>query len=197
MPFYTIDTNGNRRWTSLLGICAFGRRSVRNRNRGLTLIELMVTLVIIGITLGVAVPSFQGMTIRNRIATETNEFLMAINYARSEALKVGGEVSIQLADPSDSNNEVGPGYCVVDGNPAGNCVPPVIRSFDGVTGNMTMNAVNDWTSIQFDSLGGLATGPWVDMDLCHPDQPGRRVRINLIGRSKSHKAGDPTTEPAC
>lgn len=197
MPFYTIDTIANCRCISLRGICACGRRSVRNRNRGLTLIELMVTLVIIGITLGVAVPSFQNMTTRNRIITETNEFLLAVNFARSEALKVGGQVSIQLTDPSNANNEVGPGYCVVDGNPAGNCVPPVIRSFDGVTGNMTMNAVNDWTSIQFDSLGGLSVGPFVEMDLCHPEQPGRRVRINLIGRSKSYKAGDPTTEPAC
>ena len=57
------------------------------------------------------------MTTRNRIITETNEFLLAINLARSEALKVGGQVSIQLADPTNANNEVGPGFCVVDGNP--------------------------------------------------------------------------------
>ena len=65
------------------------------RIAGFTLIELLVVVVVVGIGFSLAVPSFQGMLARNRIATQTNDLLLAISLARSEASRVGGIVSLQ------------------------------------------------------------------------------------------------------
>lgn len=61
---------------------------------GFTLVELMVTVVVAAILLSLAVPSFHGTLIRNRLATATNEFMGAINYARSEAIKRRGSITL-------------------------------------------------------------------------------------------------------
>ena len=167
--------------------------------KGFTLLELMVVLVITGITLAAAFPSFQGMIARNRVATETNDVLLAINLARSEALKTGGIVSVQAVDSSNTSNEFGNGYCVVIGTP-GNCTN-AIRKFDALTGGTTLNSVDDVSVLEFNSLGGLNnTGSQVrKLDLCDPNQTGRRIVISLVGRSKSHKPDDPVAanQPSC
>ena len=71
--------------------------------KGFTLIELMIVLIIAGIAMSAAIPSFQGMIVRNRITSQTNEFLLTLNLARSEALRVGGIVTIQAASPVGGN----------------------------------------------------------------------------------------------
>jgi type IV fimbrial biogenesis protein FimT len=46
-----------------------------------------VALTVFAILIGLAVPSFQNMMIRNRLATQVNELLAAVQTARSEALR--------------------------------------------------------------------------------------------------------------
>ncbi|MGY0556390.1 GspH/FimT family pseudopilin [Lysobacter sp. A421] len=58
-----------------------------NRNRGFTLIELMVTIVVLAILLTIGLPSFQGTLRSNRVATTTNEMVASLALARSEAIK--------------------------------------------------------------------------------------------------------------
>lgn len=65
-----------------------------SRNRGFTLIELMVVLAIAAILLTVGVPSFRDLMIKNRLSGQIQEFYNAINFARSEAIKRGNFVSI-------------------------------------------------------------------------------------------------------
>lgn len=170
---------------------------MRTHNSGFTLVELLVVLVVVAITLSAAVPSFQGMIARNRVATQTNDMLLAINLARSEALRVGRTVSVQAMDASDASDEFGAGWCVVVGNP-GDCTGTPVRTFDALEGGSTMNSVEDVGSIQFNSLGALTnTGNAVrNLDLCYPGQEGRRIRISLIGRSSAHEPGE-AIEPAC
>ncbi len=61
---------------------------------GVTLIELVVTLSIAAILLTIGVPSFQDLMRNNRSAAQVNEFLTALNLARSEAVKRGASVSV-------------------------------------------------------------------------------------------------------
>ncbi len=54
----------------------------------------MFTITVLGILLGLAVPSFMETMRNNRLIAQNNEFIAALNLARSEALKSSGPVSV-------------------------------------------------------------------------------------------------------
>lgn len=171
------------------------------RTKGFTLIELLVTIAIVGIALGAAVPSFNTMIARNKLATQANDVLGAINMARSEAMRIGSTVSLQAVG-SDAGNEFGQGYCIVVGSP-GDCSGTAINRFPPLQGGTTLDSLDDVTTLEFNSLGGLrniGADSLRDLQLCNSAGDGRRIRINLIGRSKSYKP-DPedakATDPSC
>ena len=167
---------------------------------GVTLVELMILLVIIGVTLSLAVPAYQGMTARNRVATSVNDMIVAINLARNEALRVSQPVNV-LADAPVAGDEFGNGWCVVVGNSPADCTG-ALRKFDGLGGALTLKSVEGVTSLQFNGLGALTNlggGSSRSLDMCSPGQTGRRIFINMMGRAKSHKPDDADTnkQPAC
>lgn len=65
---------------------------------GFTLIELMVALAIFSIIAGLAAPSFVEMLRNNRIATASNELLVALQLARSEAIKQRRQIIVCRRD---------------------------------------------------------------------------------------------------
>lgn len=65
-----------------------------NKNNGFTLIELLVALVVLAITIALAAPFFGSMLASNRVATQSNELISLFSLARSEALRLRGEVSV-------------------------------------------------------------------------------------------------------
>lgn len=71
------------------------------RMSGFSLIELMTTLVVAGVLLAVAVPSFNQMMVNSRITAQANDFVGAINFARSEAIKRNTTLVLCRAAPAD------------------------------------------------------------------------------------------------
>jgi len=67
---------------------------MRNRSAGFTLYELLVTLSLVAILVGLAIPSFAGMAARNRIAVEIDALFHAIHLARKESIMRRQVVSI-------------------------------------------------------------------------------------------------------
>ena len=62
------------------------------KQSGVSLIELMVTLAVLGVLIGLAVPSFSQLIARNRLTAAANEYVSAIQTARMEAVRRNGRV---------------------------------------------------------------------------------------------------------
>lgn len=64
------------------------------KNSGFTLIELMVTLIILSILVTVGVPSFRHMILKNSVDGDRDTLFNNLIYARTEAIKRSQTVSI-------------------------------------------------------------------------------------------------------
>lgn len=85
------------------------------RESGFTLIELIIALVILGVVAVGVVPTVSDIMTRNRSSSITNEFLGALNYARSEAVTRTRSTTMCRIDStagSCTHANVGAGKCV-------------------------------------------------------------------------------------
>lgn len=62
--------------------------------RGVTLIELMVTVAVLGVLMAIAAPSFSPIAESYRVRQVTEELQATLYFARSEAIKSNGHISV-------------------------------------------------------------------------------------------------------
>lgn len=77
-------------------------RGCERAQAGFTLVELMVTLVVVVVLTAIAVPSFRSLTLSNRLTASANEIVGTIQVARMEAIKRNART--QLCSNSASSN---------------------------------------------------------------------------------------------
>ena len=151
------------------------------------MIELIVAMTIAAILLGMALPAFNTFIEQRTMTAQVNDFITAINLARSEAVNRGALVSIQVEGAVDNGNEWGGGYCLT--LVAGDCGAP-LRRFEAPA-DATMNAIGGLQGVgtlTYNGRGLLTLGAQGTIELCSTDagvNPGREIAINTIGRAAS------------
>lgn len=73
-------------------------------NRGFTIIELLVTLVLASVMLAYGLPKYTTFSDGNRIVSNTNYLVSAIQISRSEAVKRGQRVTMCKSANADAGN---------------------------------------------------------------------------------------------
>lgn len=159
------------------------------KNRGFTLIELMVTLAVAAVVLGLAVPNFTQMMRNNNSITAGSELSVAINYARSEAVKRAKRVSLcassdGLACLAAGNWNEGWMVFVDDAATDGAAVTvgTVLRYWDELPANINVSAVKGASNIQY--LRYTSTGVIARLNGTDVDSRKFTVYVNgCIGKS--------------
>jgi type IV fimbrial biogenesis protein FimT len=75
---------------------------MNRRTRGFTLMELMVTLALAGVVLGIGVPAFKNFAANGRLTGAANETLVALVTSRNEAVRRQTRTSFCATSTPDS-----------------------------------------------------------------------------------------------
>ncbi len=170
--------------------------------RGFTIIELMMALLVLALLISVAVPSFGSFINNNRITSQANNFHAAILYARSEAVKRNRDVFMcwsgnpAAASPCGSSGTGWADGWVMfadedeDGAYDAN---ELIRSHDGITGgaSLTETGGGGLASFSYSSDGRISSSAasFKFCDANNNDQYTRELSFSPLGNPRVTKSG--------
>lgn len=168
---------------------------------GFTLIELMMVIVITGVLMTIALPSFSDLIQSNRVTSQANDFITALSSARAEAIRRGAPVCIKRLGTTEKDWSSG-WETFVDGNSsrtfsndANRCSTKVkdssnndviLQTYGALSGDNTLKSdgTNFKTAIRFNALGvavdNTDTGINDAFSLCRKDnETGKSKQISV------------------
>jgi type IV fimbrial biogenesis protein FimT len=177
---------------------------VRCRIRGFTLVELMITITVMAILLGVAVPSFNDALLGSKLGSYANRIVASANLARSEAIKRNSPITLCVSTNGTGCTSGGwqSGWlvgCETDDNVAcksGGTDWLVLHREQAVAGGVRITETGSaLTSIAFQPTGVGAAGATLKICRATPSAgtQERVVTITATGRASVAK----TTAGSC
>lgn len=171
---------------------------------GFTLIELMITIAVMAILLGVAVPSFNDAVLGSKLGSYANNFVASVNMARSEAIK--RNVKIMLCASSDGTNCTASGgweygwvvKCKTADNVHCNAAGPnwlTIYRQQALPNGLKISETSAKREIEFDPTGVGATSATLTVCRASPSVGAqeRVIKVSSTGRASVSK----TTTGSC
>lgn len=144
--------------------------------KGLTLIELIVTLAVISTLLAYGVPQFKSTTANSRMTAAINTLSGDFTFARTEAIKRGVNITV-----TGSANWATSGWTVAS-NISG---APALRVTPALTGGASIDTTPaNTTSITFNPDGRSPTS--VAFKLCDDRtgiNSGKQITLNTTGQT--------------
>ncbi|WP_051534553.1 GspH/FimT family pseudopilin [Deefgea rivuli] len=184
-------------------------RSKIHFSQGFTLIEAMVVVVILGILLSIALPSFTQMMAKKNTVSGAEAVLSAINLARSEAIRSNRNSYLVV--------ESGTVWCVgvarASGTPSSpcSCQPGAstvcdLLNYTVAEGKNTSLTKTGFDAIQFDAVRGfplsktstvLTSNQVMTLTSQRDSQMAITITLNPVGRLKSCAKTAMAGYPAC
>ena len=163
------------------------------RSAGFTLVELMITVVVAAILMAIAVPSFRTFMQNDQQWVQTNNLLLALNTARSDAIKSDLAAGAQVCSSNNglacTNTPWDQGWIVLGADPGNPGNPPkVLQSVGALPPGTTLTEGANNLAIAFRSngaLGALANPePVVSFKMCdvRGAASARYLQVTLMGR---------------
>ena len=171
-------------------------------NRGVTLVELMIVIAIVGILVGLVAPNYKPLIAKMTVAAEARRTISMLKQARSEARARGA---------TDTNNDwSGPVIIYESTNAAGNADytavaaaatvgDDLIKEYPASSRSVTIrdDAVNLGQYISFDLQGWLSSSESrrILLAVCAPGVDtgeGMYIEINRVGKIRERKIGTAT-----
>ncbi len=155
---------------------------MRASNRGFSLIELMITLAVAAILIGLAAPSFRQFLVNTQLENGVAKLVGSINLARTAAVTRNRSVSLVRAGADWAD-----GWCVAEGTPA-DCSGTVLRRIEGMDGSIGLVTTTAFAAIEFTNQGflplqaGALAADRVFQICAASGSEGFEVRIGNTGR---------------
>ena len=174
-----------------------------SKQNGFTLLDLLTTVGVLAIVLGLGVPSMTSLVRSNRIVAHTNEFIATINTARTEALNNVVQVTVcKSLDQASCNNSASwqDGWIVFidnDEDEVRNLSEPpetLIRAHKALDGSYTLQSVAfvNWIAFRPNGLAIGSAGNAGTFSLCNEADArfGRDISISRTGSSSVGENAD-------
>ncbi|MGE5027345.1 MAG: GspH/FimT family pseudopilin [Betaproteobacteria bacterium] len=151
----------------------------RGKAFGFTMVELLITIVIVGILATIAVPSYRDYVRNQRVKSASFELVAALNLTRSEAIKRNKNIAMTQAGGGWQN-----GWSIsADGQ--------LLRQQSAYNGVSITDSANS-TAVTFNRDGRLASTPTsfaVGVSPASSAVTSRCISISLSGRANSKTGG--------
>ncbi len=156
----------------------------RRFSAAFTLIELMITISVAAILVAVAAPSFQSLILNARLSGKKNEFIYALNFARSTALAQNSSIVVcpySAAGSTFCGASWNSGWIIKKTDPSSG-VAALIKQYQSSAKDPVLSAVAYGgpavTSITFDPVGLNTTQS--NFTLCDSRSDANAVSIQVL-----------------